>query len=187
MRIRARHPGAAANLRVRLSLKGSANVLVGVTDPVTAAKTATLRSVTDLDLVWRRGPRTSPAGAATGAFYLAHWNEDEAIRQLEPMTVASPSLDDGLVDVSRLYADPVPEQGDSVRVVTLQVSLLTRDGSRELGTWSGLPLDPRHRSSGSADSVFARFGNTAVLQLPTRVSCRSSSRTTPRTSATRST
>ena len=171
VRIRARHPGAAANLRVRVSLKGSANVLVaGEPDPVSGAATATLRSVTDLDLVWLRSQGTSPSGPATGAFYLAHWNEDDAIRQLEPMTVTSPSpfLDGGLTDVSSLNTDPRPDQGDSVRVVTLQVSLLTRDGSRELATWSGLPLDPRHRSSGSADSVFARFGNTPFSSADAR-------------------
>jgi uncharacterized protein len=160
VRIRARHPGAAANLRVRVSLKGSANVLVAETDPVSGDPIATLRSVSDLDVVWIRDQGTSPAGAATGAFYIAHWNEDHALWQFEPMTITSPSIGDGLIDVNSLNADPEPDAGDSVRVVTLQVSLLTRDGSRELATWSGLPLDPRHLASGSGDSVFARFGNT---------------------------
>lgn len=144
---------------MRVSLKGSANVLVGETDPVSGKPIATLRSVSDLDVVWIREQSTSPPGASTGAFYIAHWKEDQAIWQFEPMGIGSPSIG-GLVDVSDLNADPRPEVGDSVRVVTLQVSLLTRDGSRELATWSGLPLDPRHRASGSGDSVFARFGNT---------------------------
>ena len=47
-----------------------------------------------------------------------------------------------------------------MRVVTLGVQLLTRDGTRELATWAGLPLDPHHRSGGSEDSVFQRFANT---------------------------
>ena len=160
VRIRARHPGAAANLRVRVSLKGSANVLVDETDPVSGNPIATLRSVSDLDVVWIREQITSPPGASTGAFYIAHWNEDQAIWQFEPMNISSPPIGGGLIDVSSLNADPEPEKGHSVRVVTLQVSLLTRDGSRELATWSGLPLDPRHLASGSGDSVFARFGNT---------------------------
>ena len=160
VRIRARHPGAAANLRLRVSLKGSANVLVAETDPVSGNPIATLRSVSDLDVVWIREQSTSPPGASTGAFYIARWNEDQAIWQFEPMNISSPPIGGGLIDVSSLNADPEPEVGDSVRVVTLQVSLLTRDGSRELATWSGLPLDPRHLASGSGDSVFARFGNT---------------------------
>jgi uncharacterized protein len=169
VRIRARHPGAAANLRVRVALKGSGNVLVaGEPHPVSGAPTASLRSVTDLDLVWLRGQGTSPSGPATGAFYTAHWNEDDAVWQLEPMITTSPSIGTGLIDVNSLNTDPRPERGDSVRVVTLQVSLLSRDGSTELATWSGLPLDPRHRSSGSADSVFARFGNTPFSSADAR-------------------
>ena len=72
VRIRARHPGAAANLRLRVSLKGSANVLVDETDPVSGNPIATLRSVSDLDVVWIRAQSTSPPGASTGAFYIAH-------------------------------------------------------------------------------------------------------------------
>jgi hypothetical protein len=55
-----------------------------------------------------------------------------------------------------------------VRVITLSVSLLARDGSRELGAWDGLPVDPRHRRGGSADSVFARFGNNPALATDAR-------------------
>jgi len=45
----------------------------------------------------------------------------------------------------------------------LSVTLLTRDGSRELATWSGLPLDPHHRDGATHDSVFAKFANTPAL------------------------
>jgi phage tail sheath protein FI len=162
--IRARHPGAAANLRVRLTLKGSANVLVADTDPVTGRQIATLRSVADLDVVWIR-----EHGAPNGGFYIAHWNEEQAIWQFEPMVLTSPAMDDGLIDVGDLVVDPRPEVGDSVRVVTLQVSLLSRDGSREISTWSGLPLDPRHRSQGGLDSVFARFGTTPSSSADARL------------------
>ena len=151
VRIRARHPGAAANLRVRLTLKGSANVLVAETDPVTGAALATLRSVKDLDLVWIR-EQSSPT-VATGTFYIAHWNEARATWEFEAAG-GGPRI-----DVVSLTASAEPNEGDSVRVVTLQVSLHSRDGRREIDTWSELPIDPRHRSSGSVDSVFARFGS----------------------------
>ncbi|MDP2006166.1 MAG: phage tail sheath subtilisin-like domain-containing protein [Rubrivivax sp.] len=157
LRVRARHPGAAANLRVRFTLKGSANVLVGQVDPVSGATIPTLRSVNDLDLVWIRDRTSSPSAAETGLFAIAHWNEDQALWQFEPMAVTSPvEVGDGF-DVTALNPDQAPDAGDSVRVVTLGVSLLSRDGSREIATWAGLPLHPAHRSAGAIDSVFARF------------------------------
>lgn len=169
LRVRARHPGAAANLRVRFTLKSGANVLVGDTDPVTRAPIATLRSVTDLDLVWVRDTTSSPAGASTGKLCIAHWNEEQAIWQFEPISVpASPSEPGDWFDVQSLNPDPDPGAGDSVRVVTLGVTLLTRDGARELATWSGLPPDPRHRFAGARDSIFARFANTPASMADAR-------------------
>lgn len=160
VRVRARHPGAAGNLRVRFTLKGGANVLTSDTDPVSGSAIATLRSVKDLDLVWVRDRTSSPRGDETGSLCLLHWDEARATWTFEPLAVTSPVEDADWFDVSTLNADPEPDQGDSVRVVTLSVSLLTRDGTRELATWSGLPLDPGHRSGAAADSVFAYFGNS---------------------------
>ena len=160
VRIRARFPGAAANLRVNVFLKGSANVLATDIDPVTGQPFNTLRSVQDLDLVWVRDITSSPGGASTGAFCIAHWDEAGATWKFEPIHVSSPVEDADWFGVEALTFNAQPDLGDSVRVVTLGVQLLTRDGTRELATWSGLPLDPHHRSGGSEDSVFARFANT---------------------------
>jgi phage tail sheath protein FI len=168
LRVRARHPGAAANLRVRFTLKGGANVLVGQVDPVSGATIPTLRSVNDLDLVWIRDRTSSPAAAETGLFAIAHWNEDQALWQFEPMAVTSPVETGDWFDVTALNPDQAPDQGDSVRVVTLGVSLLSRDGSREIATWAGLPLHPAHRSAGAADSVFARFATLPASSADAR-------------------
>ncbi|MBA4175706.1 MAG: phage tail protein [Leptothrix sp. (in: Bacteria)] len=157
LRVRARHPGAAANLRVRFTLKGGANVLVGQVDPVSGSTIPTLRSVNDLDLVWIRDRTSSPAAADTGLFAVAHWDEDQALWRFEPMALTSPVEAGDWFDVTALNPDQAPDQGDSVRIVTLGVSLLSRDGAREIATWAGLPLHPSHRSAGAADSVFARF------------------------------
>jgi len=168
LRVRARHPGAMANLRVRFTLKGGPNVLVGDTDPVTGSPIATLRSVNHLDLVWVRDNTSSPAGSSTGALCLAHWDEDRAIWRFEPMTVTSPITEGDWFDVSALNPAQEPGDGDSVRVVTLSVSLYTRDGTRELATWAGLPPDPRHRFAGARDSLFARFANTPASAADAR-------------------
>jgi hypothetical protein len=60
--------------------------------------------------------------------------------------------------MSALRPGSGPGQGDSVRVLTLTIEAFGADG-RPLGTWRDLPLDPRHRTAGGADSVFAVFGD----------------------------
>ncbi len=168
VRIRARFPGAAGNLRVNVFLKGSTNVLATDVDPVSGEPINTLRGVQDLDLVWIRDITSSPGGASTGAFCLAHWDEAGATWRFEPLGVSSPVDDADWFGVDALTFSAEPELGDSVRVVTLGVQLLTRDGTRELGLWSGLPLDPHHRSAGAADSVFARFANNPASATDAR-------------------
>ena len=163
VRIRARFPGAAANLRVNVFLKSSPNVLASDNDPERGPVNV-LRGVQDLDLVWVRDATSSPAGSSTGRFCIAHANLDAASGaarwDFEPMQVSSPVEPGDWFGVDTLNFSAEPDVGDSVRVVTLGVQLLTRDGTRELATWSGLPLDPQHRSGGNLDSVFQRFANT---------------------------
>ncbi len=168
LRVRARHPGAAGNLRVRFTLKGGANVLTSEPDPVSGTPINTLRSVKDLDLVWVRDQSSSPKGEETGALCILHWDEARATWTFEPLAVTSPVEKADWFDVSELHADAEPEQGDSVRVVTLGVSLWTRDRSSELASWSGLPLDPAHRSGAAMDSVFAHFANTPASAADAR-------------------
>ncbi|WP_128003377.1 phage tail sheath family protein [Piscinibacter defluvii] len=158
LRVRARHPGACANLRVAFTLRGSPNVLAQAEDPVDGSTVNTLRAVNDLDLVWVRQASSPPSSSDTGQLCLARRLEAERSWEFEPLDTGSPPSATRF-SIDTLQVDPEPGNGDSVRVVTLAISLLTRDGSRELGTWAGLPLDPRHRLGGSPDSVFARFGN----------------------------
>jgi len=168
LRIRARFPGAAANLRLQLILKGSANVLATDIDPVSGGPINTLRSVRDLDLVWVRDRTSSPASVETGMFCIAHWNEPAATWEFEPMQVTSPIERGDWFRVDTLNFDPEPDKGDSVRIATLTVQLLTRDGTRELATWSGLPVDPLHRANGADNSVFGYFANTPASMSDAR-------------------
>lgn len=163
LRVRARHPGACANLRVAFALQGSANRLVRAEGPVCGSTGNTLRAVHDLDLVWVRRASCPSSTPGTGQLCLAHCSEAGRSWELEP-------LDSGLPAAATRYSidtlhvdDNDAGRGDAVHRVTLSVSLLTRDGSRELGRWDGLPLDPRHRLGDQADSVFARFGNSPAL------------------------
>jgi len=154
IRVRARFPGAAGNLRVRLALKGRPNLLGSTIDPITGRSITTLGTLADRDLVWIRDITSPPDQQSIGSLYRAYWNEDSAEWEFEAMGA---SASDPRRTVAQLFPDPEPTRGDSVRVVTLTLTVLSRDGGREVGTWADLPLDPGHVSGGAKDSVFARF------------------------------
>ncbi|MDM0001819.1 phage tail sheath subtilisin-like domain-containing protein [Variovorax sp. J22P240] len=154
--VRARHPGAVGNWRVRFTLKAAGNILGVSTDPITRSQRTTVGSLRDLDVVWV-SDRVSPLDDDLGRFYLAHWDEDEAVWHFEAIPVESPAP---RMELDDLFPAPDLSQGDAIRVVTLSVTLQSRDGTRDLGTWADLPLDPGHRSGLSGDSVFDRFATT---------------------------
>ncbi len=150
--VRARHPGAAGNGRVRFTLKAAGNILGAGSDPITGAPRTTVAGLRDRDLVWA-ADRSSPGDNGLGGYYLAHWDEDQAIWEFD----AIPPTPSGRIELQNLFPAPDPAQGDALRIVTLGVSVLTRDGSRELGTWTDIPPDPSHRFGQSGDSLFDRF------------------------------
>lgn len=158
--VRARHPGAAGNGRVQFRLKGGSNILGLDTDPITRDRIPTVRSLRHLDVVWITD-RVSPGDDDVGAFHVAYWNEEAATWEFERVPLASPGERQSLAQL--FPGDPDPEQGDAVHRVTLTVSLLSRDGSRERGTWSDLPFDPAHRAGLGGDSLFDRFATAPPL------------------------
>ncbi|MBT9491874.1 MAG: phage tail sheath subtilisin-like domain-containing protein [Paucibacter sp.] len=157
--VRARHPGVGGNARARFTLKAGGNILSVGVDPITKAEKTTVRSLKHGDLVWS-ADRQSPDDASLGGFYQASWDEDEAEWNFDAVPTLSPG---GPLTLAQLFPSPALDQGDAIRVVTLSVSLLSRDGSTDLGTWAGLPLDPEHRSGASRasrDSAFDYFATT---------------------------
>ncbi|MCZ8111925.1 MAG: phage tail sheath family protein [Betaproteobacteria bacterium] len=158
LRIRARHPGAAANLRVQFTLRGSPNVLASEVDVESGQTVNTLRAVNDRDLVWVHRVSSPPSSGDPGQLCMARRLEDERSWEFETAGSGSPALAETF-GIGDLHFDATPGEGDSVRVVTLSIALQSRDGAREIASWAGLPLDPQHRSGSSRDSVFARFGN----------------------------
>ena len=146
--IRARWPGAIGALRVRLALTSGANVLVAVAP----GNATTWRGLGDLDLVRLRTPHIADR------LCIAHWHAERAVWQLETES-AGPAATLG----SRLEACDLAACS-TAHVVTLRVGLCSVDGGREFAAWSGLPVDPRHRSAGGGDSVFARFASSVPAQ-----------------------
>jgi phage tail sheath protein FI len=165
--VRARHPGAFGNNRVRFSLKASGNILSAGVDPITRSPRTSVGALKNRDLVWA-ADRQSPHDPTQGSFYLAQWNEDQAIWEFDAVPTQSPG---GALTLDQLFPAPDIAQGDAIRVVTLGISVLSRDGSSEIGTWTGLPFDPEHRTGSSRDSVFDYFAtvpNSAsdAIRLP---------------------
>jgi phage tail sheath protein FI len=167
LRVRARHPGAAANLRAVFTLRGSPNVLAREEDAVSGVTVNTLRAVNDFDLVWVRRASSPPSPSDTGMLCIARRLEAERSWAFETLGAGSPAVVSRF-GIETLHFDAEPDRGDSVRVVTLAIGLQSRDGTRELASWAGMPLDPRHRMGNSADSVFARFGNAPASAADAR-------------------
>ena len=150
----ARYPGAAGNLRLRITLRSGRDILGGT------ATTPTLGALAEHDVVWVRDqavPAVSPP--VDGDVYLVERDATQTpfpwrLRGAAGAAIASPLVTSTM---AALRPGTGPGQGDSVRVLTLSIEAFTPDG-RPLGTWRDLPLDPRHRTAGGADSVFAVFG-----------------------------
>jgi len=159
--VRARHPGAMGNGRVRFTLRARANTL-GSFEDADKNRRARVGTLADRDLVWVRDVASPAVEGDLGRFYIAVRDQDKGEWTFEEVASGSPpdSSSSGAQTLDDLFPNPAPENGDALRVVTLGVTLLSRDGSRELATWSDLPIDPGHVRGLAGDSVFHRFGTT---------------------------
>jgi phage tail sheath protein FI len=181
-RIVARYPGAAGNLKLRFTVRMGANVLGAVPDPGGGpTPVATLANLADGDVVWITAPKAlldpaapdapppdpapapapaanPPATARTIAsipLYVARKDAATGIWRfhgLTPDRVAANPLGFLLGD----FTPNLTSGGDSIRPVSLSLDVLSNDG-RSLGAWSGLPLDPQHKSAGVPDGLFDLF------------------------------
>lgn len=161
--VRARFPGAAGNLRVRVGLRAGQNVLGALPDPSRPGQyLATLNNLRDGDIVWiRTGVLTSPPASpplSALPFFRASLDDSTGDWSFTTLLDSPPSSPPHVFSLDSLVPDPRPGQGDAIRVVTVAVSALSADGKRELGTWTDLPPDPGHRTGGVADSLFSLFG-----------------------------
>lgn len=143
---RHRHPGESGNLRVRVSAKPGRNLL-----GVGSDNKGVLGTLSQNDLVWIYDK--SDAAAKSGGLYLAKWDEAKAVWKFVSEAAAEKTID-------QLVASPNTGEGDTVRVVTLSISLLSLDGSSEIASWHGLPVHPDHSNAGMVDSLFVKFANT---------------------------
>jgi phage tail sheath protein FI len=150
--VRARFPGAAGNMRVRVTVKLGQNILTGTDGNLTA------KSLRPYDTVWLSNvtsPVDSPPGS--GGFRLAHYDEaeqtwifgDTATKTTNDLRLNTPSG-------SGFDALSITE-GDEVRVVTLTLSVTSADGATT-NVWDNIALDPQHENTfGTPDSIRQTF------------------------------
>jgi phage tail sheath protein FI len=148
--LRARFPGAAGNVRVRLTLRLGQNILGG------NVGAPTVGGLLDKDVVWIseiNSPIDSPPGG--GNLYLAESYYD-AVNKVDTWrfvdAATSPTTTLELADFT---PDPEPTQSDAIRIVTLTVIVTDAEGNTQV--WDGLPFDPAHIRAGAPDSVSRRF------------------------------
>lgn len=169
-RILARYPGAFGNLQVRFSVKLGPNVLGALPDPGGGpGLIPTLANLGDGDVVWISTAAAALSAPATGAtppatvrgiadlpLYVARRNVAGAwtfTAGIAPAGVPGGTTTFTLADFALTLT---PGSGDAIRPVTLGLEVLTADG-RSLGAWSGLPLEPAHKTAGVPDGLFDLF------------------------------
>ena len=146
--IRARFPGAAGNLRVRIMAKLGQNMLA--VQGSGADQKLTVGSLRDYDTVWLddlSSPISSPPSG--GSLYVAHYDDTEKTWIFGQTSVTAPSD----FRLNSTTAMNVIGALDKLRVVTLTVTITTADGS-STSVWDNVALDPNHKSAfGSLDSL----------------------------------
>lgn len=169
IRVRARFPGAAGSMRVRLTLRLGQNILGSEQVPGGQPDETrpTLQSILDGDLVWISdlpGSPPSPViGVEHGDFYIAETYPDAItkepawrFREAFGVSPAANPLNPRPLD--SLRADPNPALSDKVRVVTMTVTVMpTGDSDQPPLVYEGLALQPGHKRAGQPDSLFAKF------------------------------
>jgi hypothetical protein len=146
--IRARFPGAAGKMRLRITAVLGQNVL-GSSDGHT-----TLANVQPGDIVWVTN-RDTPGTPGTAYRVEEYFDDTRRVNALRLSDLATPSP-------HRLTINPgsppdlIPDS-HRVQVVTLSVSVFSDDPQALPQVWSDLPLDPRHERFGTRDGFSERF------------------------------
>jgi Bacteriophage tail sheath protein len=153
--IRARFPGEAGRMRVRLTLRLGQNVLSGEPD------NPSVSSLLNGDVVWISdlpgSPPSSPPSSESGQFYVAN-KKTGGGWEFTNLLTSPPSSPTTSRDLSTLRPDPDPKLSDKVKVLTLTVTtMLLGESDLPPGVWSGLALDPSHKTAGQPDSIFDKF------------------------------
>jgi phage tail sheath protein FI len=144
--VRARFPGAAGNGRVTVTLH------LGPSRLDTNSSPPALRGATDRDVVYI----DFPGAPNSDGFYLA---TQDAVSKAWSFTPR---------DGPALAIADLAATGTSVRTVTATVTFESAAGDLPTFVATELPLDPKHSSAGSPDSLFSYFAATPASMARAR-------------------
>src|SRR5436309_7910079 len=153
MTVSARFPGAAGNMRVRVTLTLGQNVLAqNPGDPAPV-----LRGVLENDIVLvtrlvAASPPSSPLSQPEGTF--AKVTVDRSTSPPAGRLAPAPGSP---IDLSSLHANADPRLSDRVQVVTAAFTVFPVDPGQPSLVYPGLALERVHQRSGSPDSIWAQF------------------------------
>jgi uncharacterized protein len=142
LRVTARYPGSAGNVRVRFTLRVGQNILSFDQQDLPRVGALFDRDVVSIRDV--QSPLTSPPG--TGNFYLATWNSETLDWDFAPASGTTLHLS-GIQKSDRL----------EIHVIGLAITVTPTDGFGTPTTWDGIALDKAHTVNGENDSLYERF------------------------------
>jgi len=152
VKVEARFPGDAGNMHVRLTLQLGENVLGQ--DFVQGQPVMQARGLLENDVVVVQ-KQGSPVGSPINAvFALAQPFFDTVAGQQTWRFHPATGPD---ILLSNLHFDANPLLGDSIRVVTANVTVYPPDPNLSSLVYSGLALDRSHQLNGASDSIEAQF------------------------------
>jgi phage tail sheath protein FI len=151
--IKARFPGDAGNMHVRITLRLGENVL-SQDSPTGPPKARGLYDNDVVALLFQGSPLNSPPAAvfATAESYfdtvsgLQTWRFTPDGTTFYQLANMQPSTD--------------PLLGDHIRVITATVTVYPNDPNLSTWVYSGLALDRNHQINGASDSIEAQFAES---------------------------
>jgi phage tail sheath protein FI len=157
-RFRSRFPGRASNLIVGVTASAGPNIVGAVKlpedDPFNSIQDRyepKLGSVKEGDIVLITRGMSPPTN---GDLRIANYDAVEDEWRFRGGGT-NPLLSELDLDLS-----PESGEGDSIYVLTISIQVQSDDRKHDLGTWSGLSLDPKLDQVGGRDSAFGVFRET---------------------------
>src|SRR6266481_606197 len=152
--VQARFPGAAGNMRVRITLRLGENVLGQDKGPDPAHPIPRARGLMENDIVVLRAASSPLSSPLSAVFATAHSYFDIATGEQSWKFTPSPGADKLLKD---MHPNPDPLLGDQIQGVTATFTVFPTDPNLSSLVYSGLALDPNHQLNGLPDSIAAQF------------------------------
>jgi hypothetical protein len=152
--VAARFPGAAGNMRVRLTLQMSENILGQDVNVATGQTVPRARGLLQDDVVVLRSLSSPLSSPATAVFAKAYSYFDTTSNQQTWRFHPTSGSDFQLLN---MHPNPNPLLSDRIQVVTANVTVYPTDPNLPTLVYSNLALDATHQLSGASDSIEARF------------------------------